>query len=188
MAVSQRVYLEFSSTYDEATMCFNVLLLSSLLPKNTHGEEAVQVRATNYNDEEIILFFHIDTPKIRRDLGIQGEACDLIIYYASKKRRSICLVELKGSDIGHAVEQISNTYNHIKQRLYDAVPPDTEARSSLHKITWKACIRFSGSAPQDIKKYRDKLDRLFPKSWEIEAYRPLSRRDSNEDITSLVRR
>ena len=98
-------------------MPFNTLLLTGcFLPgKTSFTEDGVQL-SLQPESGETVLFFSIDDQsnpncKFRQVLGIQNDKkiCDLIVFYAKENERIICFVELKGSKLGTAVEQVTNT-------------------------------------------------------------------------------
>jgi hypothetical protein len=98
-----------------------------LLPGQTSFKESKASVKVEPQADETILFFHIDEQsnpgcKLRQFLwGTEKgqKMCDLIVFYAkksekeSKSERVICFVELKDNigDLGHATEQVINTYN-----------------------------------------------------------------------------
>lgn len=80
--------------------------------------------------------------------------CDLIVFYAKESERVICFVELKEnmSDLGHATDQVINTYNSFKLHL-----------NSSYKA--KAFIYGSaGSVPNEHQEYQNKLSKVFKKN------------------------
>ncbi len=62
----------------------------------------------------------------------------------------MCLVELKGSDVQKAVQQVVNTKKSIKLQ-----------RSLVGQVEWKACIVLHGSAPKRFKQFKRELDQEF---------------------------
>lgn len=168
-------------------MLFNVLILTCLSPKKYHGERQVRIRVSNNSDEEVFLLFDIDSPEKQRELGIEGTVCDVLIFYTSQKKKVLCLVELKGGDVRHAIEQLINTRKQLRRSL-DDLNQSVICRPELQKINWKACIRFSGGAPQDIKTLSKELDKVFGRgNWSIERYKPGNARDANEDLSDFIR-
>ncbi len=80
--------------------------------------------------------------------------CDLIVFYAKESERVICFVELKDNigDLGHATDQVINTYNSFKLHL-----------NSSYKA--KAFIYGSaGSVPYEHQEYQNKLFKVFNKN------------------------
>ena len=133
----------------------NLLLSSCLLPGQTSfTENKASVKVERLPDETI-LFFNIDEQsnpgcKLRQFLwGTEKgqKMCDLIVFYAKDSKRVICFVELKDniSDLGHATEQVINTYNTFKVHLH---------KSYTAKAFIYAC---AGSSPKEKKEYQKKL-------------------------------
>lgn len=141
-------------------MPFETLLLSPcLLPGRTDFKESNASVEVKPLTGETILFFNIDDKsnpdcKLRQFLwGMKkGEPmCDLIVFYAKDRERVICFVELKDniSDLGHATEQVINTYNTFKVHLHKS-------------YTAKAFIyAWTGSSPNEKKEYQKKLFKEF---------------------------
>jgi len=142
-------------------MPFNTLLLSScLIPgKTSYTEDGVTITLQPQNGETI-LFFSIDDQsnpncKLRPLLGLAQagmKICDLIVFYANDTERIICFVELKGSNIQTAKDQVINTFITFNAKL----------NSSL-TFTAKTYIVHKGSTPQEIEKYKQELENKFGK-------------------------
>src|SRR6266496_3008362 len=93
------------------TTTFDVLLLTCLISGTSYGESGNRVHVSPRSGENV-LFFVIDersneSSTLRRDLQIDGNMCDLVIYYKSNNKKSISFVELKGRDLQIAVRQVS---------------------------------------------------------------------------------
>ncbi len=139
---------------------FEILLLSPcLLPGQTSFKEKKASVKVEPQAGETILFFNIDDKsnpgcKLRQFLwGTETgqKICDLIVFYAKESERVICFVELKDNirDLGHATEQVINTYNSLKLHL-----------SSSYKA--KAFIYGSdGCVPYEHQEYQKKLSKVF---------------------------
>jgi hypothetical protein len=158
---------------------FEILLLSPcLLPGKTSFKEGKATVEVTPDEGETIIFFNIDDQsnpgcKLRKFLwGTQtGQTiCDLIVFYAKESQHVICFVELKEnmSDLGHATDQVINTYNSFKSHLKLSYTP-------------KAFIYGSaGSVPYERQEYQNKLSKVFKKNnFEI------SRR--NNDLGNILR-
>lgn len=164
-------------------MPFNTLLLSGcLLPGETSfGESGGKVRIQPKSGETV-LFFSIDDQSnsncgFRQILGINQEnmkICDLIIFYANNNQRIICFVELKGSDLKTAVQQVINTYESFRRYL-----ASSKQKNNLIDCTAKAYVKFNGSVPQELDKYKKELNKVFG-----EHNFDLSR---NEDLGDFIR-
>jgi len=123
-------------------MPFNLLLANHLLHGTSFTESGVSASIRKENDETI-LFFHLDSDKNREQfnkyLGIAntGELiCDLLIYYLNhahnEPEMAICLVELKGRDVSHGVKQLLNTYEIFDKNLKGVRP--------FQNVKWGAVI------------------------------------------------
>ncbi len=91
---------------------------------------------------ETVLFFRIDDPLKREKLKIQGQICDLIVFYCQGNNKILCLTESKGNDVKHAIDQILNTYNTLQKQF---------SKTHNSQIIWKAYIYSHGSAPKSRK-------------------------------------
>jgi len=144
-------------------MPFNELMINCIKNGTSHKEHGVSVYAKpRQGGGETILFFAIDSNSnncsnfpgvINTDV-----ICDLLVYYSTKDSdKKLCLVELKGSDIKHAVKQIIGTKDRTENLL--------KKRGNYQNINWKALIVHSGSAPRQwkSKKLRTELDSAFGK-------------------------
>jgi len=146
------------------TSPFEILLLSPcLLPGETSFKERKASVKVEPQAGETILFFHIDDQSNRgcnlRQFLWRTQTgqrmCDLMVFYAKKSDKEsdkksepvICFVELKDNigDLGHATEQVINTYNTFKRHLQ---------KNYTAKAFIYAC---AGSSPLEHKKYQKKL-------------------------------
>lgn len=134
---------------------------------------------------ETILFFPIDDQQqrnapclMRQELGLSKKpVCDLLVFFANESKEiALCLVELKGRDVAHAVEQIKETYAALNELA---------ARSSISPRLWervhlKGYILMHGSMPKkEVKKFKDPLEVLFgAENYAIER---------NEDLGDFLR-
>ena len=155
----------------------NLLLSSCLLPGQTAFKESKASVEVKPLAGETILFFNIDDQsnrscKLREFLWgkkTDQQICDLIVFYAKENERVICFVELKDniSHLGHATEQVINTYNSFKLHL-----------NSSYKR--KAFIYgFAGSVPHEHQEYQKKLSKVFDNfEWG---------RKSNNDLGNILR-
>ena len=150
----------------EEDQLFKILLLSPcLIPgKTKHTDSRTSIEITP-KDDETILFFHVDdqsNPGCRfRQLlweGKQGERlCDLIIFYAKESEHTLFFVELKDNrkDLGHATDQVINTYKAFKVRLTG----NYQAKAFI-------CAP-KGSAPSEEKEYQNRLVKAFQNNYLI---------------------
>ncbi len=141
-------------------MLFDTLVLTCLYHKTSYDESGTRIRVKREADERIA-FFDIDENSneystFRRDFGVEGPICDLIIFYSPHDSKDctkvLCFAELKGTDVRRALDQIRSTYQAVK----DKVPPNYR-----DEIRWKGYILMRGSAPRDIKRYKAELNALF---------------------------
>jgi hypothetical protein len=141
----------------------NLLLSSCLLPGQTYFKESNASVKVQPLADETILFFNIDDKsnpgcKLRQVLwGTEKgqKMCDLIVFYAKDSERVICFVELKYNigHLGHATEQVINTYKTFKGRLHKS------------SYTAKAFISASaGSSPREHEEYQRELLKEFGKN------------------------
>jgi hypothetical protein len=161
------------------TSPFEILLLSCcLLPGETSFKEKKASVKVEPQLGETILFFNIDDQSNRgcklREFLWEKETgqpiCDLIVFYAKEKERVICFVELKENigDLGHATDQVINTYNSFKLHLKSRYEP-------------KAFIYgFDGSVPHEHQEYQNKLSKVFQNNFECG-------RKSNNDLGNILR-
>lgn len=148
-------------------LLFETLLLEScLLTGKTRFKENQALVSVKPEEDETILFFSIDDQtnsncKLRQLLWGKQEGqslCDLIVFYAKERERVFCFVELKDNikDIGHATEQVKNTYQRFKQFLRP------EYRYTPKSFFLAAAYKRS-SAPKSQKSYQNTLFKVFGK-------------------------
>jgi hypothetical protein len=109
----------------------------------SHSEDGVTVSVDRKSDE-VVKFFLIDREmknkeyvKKRQEIS-NGEICDLVISYEKKRINEItfCLVELKGSKINHAIDQVSKVFDSLITK-----------ECCHHPVKWKCYICSHGSSP-----------------------------------------
>jgi len=173
------------------------MLLNKLIPTCFHPgtdieDQGIQVKFSP-NPDEKILFFEIDdqtndNSPFRRSLGFTGAICDgLLYYYKYNKAKSyveagtqrhqreinqtvVCLIELKGSDIDYAAEQIINTCRFIKKHY---------SNKKCQPEKFKAYICTNISALDNSIEAEERLISCFGKdNYDIDEY---------EDISDFVR-
>jgi len=161
------------------TLPFEILLLSPcLLPGQTSFKEKKASVKVDPQPGETILFFNIDDQsnrscKLREFLWRTEKGqpmCDLIVFYATESKRVICFVELKENigDLGHATEQVINTYNSFKLHLKSSY----QAKAFIYG--------FAGSGPHEHQEYENKLSKVFENNFECG-------RKSNNDLGNCLR-
>lgn len=151
-------------------MPFNTLILNCLIHKTSHTEKGKTVSVKRGSDETV-LFFLTDN-KSNKDCMFyqnfikQGQICDLVIYYANNNKKSVCFVELKGTDIKDAVSQISNTYHQFKKFL----ELSSKDKQVSKQIEWKSYILEHGGSPKNTKEAGKRLQDIFQKgNFKIES-------------------
>jgi len=139
---------------------FTELLPQCKSSKTSHKEGKGEIRVTPNKGKEIVCFFIIDNAGARQALKIEGNApterkrviCDCLIFWCRKNqtgkvsKETFCLVELKGSDLKHAMKQILNTHDHL-WNLLEGSP----FKNKLQDITKKAYIYKHGNTPKESK-------------------------------------
>jgi hypothetical protein len=153
-----------SSDPDKGLLLETLFLTPCLLTGKTRFEESQALVWVKPEEDETLLFFSIDDKsnpacKLRKLFWGKQEGqslCDLIVFYAKEGERIFCFVELKDNskDIGHATEQVTNTYEHFKQYL-----------SPKYRYTAKTFISTSGgSVPKNQKSCQSVLAKKFGKN------------------------
>jgi hypothetical protein len=118
-----------------------LLLIAASSKRHIAGASGDRVSMEgNLSSGEVTLFFKIDEDIIRSSLNMQEmKCCDGLVFYArdGEEKKTICLVELKGSNLKEAAEQINTT----RERLEEILRSECSSCSSyLKQIIWKACI------------------------------------------------
>lgn len=147
-----------------ASHSMHALLSVTLAGCSVRGTKVTESGLTVSTDTlpgETILFFKTDSATGRQCLGIVEEnlkACDYLVLYSKKDNRAeiICFLELKGSDLKHATDQIINTYNHPKILAEGEIE-----KSRLSQITWKVSICMKSHPPSNDQHSRDRLAKVF---------------------------
>ena len=144
-------------------MPFN-LLLANHLHRDTHFTENKASASISPGKDETFLFFHLDLDNKKQfnkyfSIANTGQPiCDLLIYYFkhthNEPEKAICLVELKGRDVSHGVEQLLNTYKIFNKKLMEMdVQP-------FQNVKWGAVIipRPKSSVPRNAKRLLKPLE------------------------------
>jgi len=140
--------------------CFIELLPQCKSSKTSHKEGKGEIRIEPIKGKEIVCFFIIDNDGARQALKIQSNAlierkrfiCDCLIFWGRKNQtgkvseETFCLVELKGSDLKHAMKQILNTHDHLWKSLESSLN-----KNKLRDIRKKAYIYKHGNTPKESK-------------------------------------
>lgn len=136
-----------------------MLLLSECTSSKTSCKEGKGKVSITPERGENVHFFHIDSDSGCRALKIdrhapndEGTVCDCLAFLGKlnadmkEYENRICLVELKGSDIEHAMRQIKNTHKHLWELLLESPSKD-----HLHKVIKKAYILRHGTTLKETK-------------------------------------
>lgn len=163
-------------------MPFNTLLLTCLSPKRSFSEAGGHIHF-NQKADEIVLLFIIDQQSnpistAYQDLIKNGPVCDLIVYYIKDHKKVICFIELKGSNIQRAVEQIENTFIKFKTLLEHSTT-NKACCTHCRNISYKSYIHLHGSAPRFTREHERTLEQYFG--------RRNSRVSRNQDIDNFIR-
>jgi hypothetical protein len=99
-------------------MPFNHLLFESLLPGKTQAEDKQRSSYTaaelKPGGNETVLLFHLDEETTRKQLGLSGKkCCDFLYFYKKNSQCLLIFIELKGSNLAEAGEQLVNAIDAI---------------------------------------------------------------------------
>ncbi|MDM8527169.1 hypothetical protein QUF58_03055 [Anaerolineales bacterium HSG24] len=135
---------------------------------------------------EKIRLFPLDNPpnrecRLREHLRLK-QVCDLVLFYSDGRRLIICLVELKGSDIYHAAEQLINVYRKLQPYLRRVLPTSTVGEK-IHLTEWRAYI-CQGKHSSAHSQRRKKTRLLLQKFGQFNRY-DISR---NPDVGQFLRK
>ena len=98
-------------------MPFNFLLWECLIPGKTSISESGQSARIDPHGGECVLAFELDNQKFRDRFGV-GRVCDALFFYRRDQERPVLLfVELKGTDIAKAAEQLGQSLRAVKDTL-----------------------------------------------------------------------
>jgi hypothetical protein len=109
---------------------------------------------------DVILFFNTDNNNCKVKQNTTN-TCDLLIFVSNRNipTRILALVEIKGNEVDHAVEQIKQTYQYIHRQLSNCVNNYTR-HINAGTIKWLGIILTSSNSPINYKKYKKELERL----------------------------
>jgi hypothetical protein len=158
-------------------MPFNTLILLCPPPTDTNfkGVGSKSRVSMERRENEKVSFFDISGQEkagsfLRKNWGMKDAEpiCDGIIYYTSTEnptKRIICLVELKGTDIKHAIEQVTHTRDVLERQLRLTL------KSNLYNIVWKGYVHVPSSAMSNTKllkkEIKDAKDKFGEKNFDI---------------------
>jgi hypothetical protein len=106
-------------------MAFTHLLWNCLAEGATSIEEEKLSANLEKRSDECVLVFEIDNPDFRKHFQAMDEkVCDGLFFYKKaalpghdKTVPVVMFVELKGSDIDYAIEQLANTHRLVHKKL-----------------------------------------------------------------------
>lgn len=125
-------------------MALNRLVWNCFLQKTSFEESRLKV-AISPNSDEKVLFFRTDSADGRLALGIASNepASDVVVFYRCQNAAPVfLLVELKSSDLSHAVDQLNRVY----QALSGLMPGECPA---LPRPRFKALVVMSCGSPSN---------------------------------------
>jgi hypothetical protein len=150
-------------------------LLQIWKPGTSVGEAGVTVSMTP-TETETVLFLKMDCDEARAELGITRSAkdknkkmtCDYLVFYSRRstnpveRRIVLCLLELKGSDTDHAVDQVIETRKTIRQNLQAL--KGSQIWPYIQRPVWKGYVCCNPKSTIIWNKQRAKeIEQLFEK-------------------------
>lgn len=131
-------------------MPFNYLLWNCLLPGKTSVRESGKVASLkpDKRGNESVLAFKIDTDDFRNRFDTKLVADALFFHKTEGKAPTILLVELKGRDVGHGIDQLGETLRAVKKSLGRRFP-----------VEFRAVVRTDRGVPKDMKARQKKFNR-----------------------------
>jgi hypothetical protein len=111
---------------------------------------------------EKVLFFRMDQKPVRDSLGINKDdkICDGLVFYCRGNEKTCCFVELKGSKVNTAIEQVTHTFGRFKEEIQSSLLR-MNCQSLLKQISWKAYVCSHGNVPRVVKEYEKPLEGTF---------------------------
>jgi hypothetical protein len=151
------------------------LLFESLIPGVTKAEDKGSGSHTSANLDsgrgESVLVFHLDNEKSRTRLGLSNnKCCDFVFFFKSGSHCTLIFVELKGTDIASAEDQIVSAYQAMS------------AQSSYIKSCGPLAVIVSNvAAPMNGKVIQRRM-----KKRGISLYFGISRKDRACEIKDVI--
>src|SRR5688572_14117833 len=153
-------------------MSLHNVLAKCLVDGTATKEKGKSARIQLKHDDETVLLFKTDSDEVRAYLGI-ARASDLMFFYMKNHATPVLVfVELKGSDLKKAADQLRVTIQAVRAALKKRVG------ASANSLKCHAIIVFSGNAPKSL----DDLQRSFRDATGIS----LRTQRDNVDIRSLL--
>ena len=122
-------------------------LVDCRINKTSVTESGLTVNIERLRDE-IVLFFHTDSPTARKILNMPDDnqkSCDYFVMYTKEchnAKEITCFLELKGKNFEQAVKQVCNTYRYVRILLEQYLE-----KSQHHKVIYSVSICMHGRAP-----------------------------------------
>jgi hypothetical protein len=133
-------------------MSFHSVVAACLHPGTAAKEKGKSVRIDLKKDETVLLF-RTDSNEAKAYLGIKTASDFVYFYMKDQHTPKLVFVELKGSDLAKAAEQLQATIGAVRDLLAKRV-------GALAKsLRVDAVVVFSGSAPKSL----DDVQRQFRK-------------------------
>lgn len=136
-------------------MGFDRLVWNCFVQGTSHDDDRVGVTLEPSGDERA-LFFKTDSQGGRFALGLGGNdvASDFALFYRKGSERPIVLlIELKGSDLRHAIKQLNSVYRSVAGLF----PKNCDKRP-VPEV--RSLVVLSGSVPSDYAKIMPTADGL----------------------------
>jgi len=152
-------------------------LKSCLTPGTSAPGSGIKVAAKPLPGE-IIILFQTDSSNGKRCLNVGSEKiCDYLYFYNKNADKEIaCFLELKGTDLKSAAEQVEKTHEHLENLISKKVANDIPFLA-------RVCICLRSHASSTSQKIRDKLIKIYGNK-NIEIRHGITR----HDIGPLLRR
>lgn len=124
----------------------NVLLWECLEPRVTSCAERGTNASIQKQPGETVLVFRTDSDAMRRAFGLQ-KACDRLFFYMKEQSSpKLVFVELKGTDVKRAAEQLEETIIKVK-RVLGAISNAFVRNDNLHAV-----VVSQGGVPRQLEK------------------------------------
>lgn len=152
-------------------MPFNTLVMVCPTSNKTSFSGTGSKVSMTPNSNEKVFFFDIGMQAVansllRQDWGMKDDEplCDGIIYYTdvNQNKTIICLVELKGRQLNHALDQVVHTQKVMRQVLKETL---AKRASNPHfsNVIWRGYIYQNKSAPSNIKLLQGEIEKAEKK-------------------------
>ena len=124
----------------------NILLWDCLEPRITSCAERGTSASIQKQPGETVLVFRTDSPEMRRAFGLQ-KACDRLFFFMKEQSApKLVFVELKGTDVKRAAEQLEETIIKVRGVL-GAISSAFARNDNLHAV-----VVSQGGVPRELEK------------------------------------